>query len=83
MKRQIESDERSQSSLFPERLDDYIAENNPVRVIDVFVDELDLGELGFDGVTACRNRSASVPPGHAAEELHLRVSEPRSIEPPT
>jgi transposase len=36
--------------LFPERLDDYIAEDNPVRVIDVFVDELDLGELGFEGM---------------------------------
>jgi transposase len=33
--------------LFPEALDDYIAEDNPVRVIDVFVDELDLGQLGF------------------------------------
>jgi transposase len=36
--------------LFPEHLDDYIAEDNPVRVIDVFVDELDLNELGFEGV---------------------------------
>jgi transposase len=36
--------------LFPERLDDYIAGDNPVRVIDVFVDELDLNELGFDGM---------------------------------
>jgi transposase len=36
--------------LFPERLDEYIAEDNPVRVIDVFVDELDLLELGFEGM---------------------------------
>jgi transposase len=36
--------------LFPERLEDYVAEDNPVRVIDVFVDELDLGQLGFGGV---------------------------------
>jgi transposase len=36
--------------LFPEHLDDYIAEDNPVRVIDVFVDELDLKELGFEGM---------------------------------
>src|SRR4249920_217491 len=50
MKRYIEGEDRSQSALFPERLDDYIAEDNPVRVIDVFVDELDLGELGFDGM---------------------------------
>jgi transposase len=50
MKRYVEGEERSQSTLFPERLDDYIAEDNPVRVIDVFVDELDLGGLGFDGM---------------------------------
>jgi transposase len=35
--------------LFPESLDDYIAEDNPVRVVDVFVDELDLKQLGFEG----------------------------------
>ena len=50
MKRFIEGEARSQSTLFPEVLDDYIAENNPVRVIDVFVDELDLGQLGSEGV---------------------------------
>jgi transposase len=50
MKRFIEGEDRSQSTLFPERLDDYIAEDNPVRVIDVFVDELDLHKLGFDGM---------------------------------
>jgi transposase len=48
MPRFIEGDERSQSVLFLERLDDWIAEDNPVRVIDVFVDELDLGALGFE-----------------------------------
>jgi len=50
MKRFIEGEDRSQSTLFPEHLDDYIAEDNPVRVIDVFVDELDLNQLGFEGV---------------------------------
>ena len=49
MNRFIEGEDRSQSTLFPEHLDDYIAEDNPVRVIDVFVDELDLQELGFEG----------------------------------
>ena len=48
MPRFIEGDERSQSVLFPERLDDWIPEDNPVRVIDVFIDELDLGALGFE-----------------------------------
>jgi len=47
MKHFIEGEDRNQSTLFPERLDDYIAEENPVRVIDVFVDELELGQLGF------------------------------------
>src|SRR5471030_1206713 len=50
MKRFVEGEDRSQSTLFPEHLEDYIAEDNPVRVIDVFVDELDLQELGFEGV---------------------------------
>ena len=50
MKRFVEGTDRGQSTLFPECLEDWIDENNRVRVIDVFVDELDLGELGFDGV---------------------------------
>jgi transposase len=50
MKRYVEGDDRTQATLFPERLDDYIGEDNPVRVIDVFVDELDLAELGFAGM---------------------------------
>jgi transposase len=49
MKRFIEGEDRSQSTLFPEHLDEYVSEDNPVRVIDVFVDELDLNELGFEG----------------------------------
>jgi transposase len=48
MKRFIEGADRGQVTLLPECLDDYIAENNPVRVVDVFVDELDLWELGFE-----------------------------------
>ena len=43
----IQGESRHQSVLFPERLDDYVAEGNAVRVIDVFVDELDLSGLGF------------------------------------
>src|SRR5882672_8873635 len=50
MKRFIEGIDRAQSTLFPESLEDWISEDNPVRVIDVFVDELDLAELGFSGV---------------------------------
>ena len=50
MKRFIEGTDRSQSTLFPECLEDWIEEDNPVRVIEVFVNELDLGGLGFGGV---------------------------------
>lgn len=51
MKRYIQGQERSQFTLLPECLDDYIAEDNAVRVVDVFVDELDFTALGFDGIT--------------------------------
>ena len=50
MKRFVEGTDRGQSTLFPECLGDRIDENNPVRVIDAFVDSVDLGTLGFDGV---------------------------------
>ncbi len=50
MKRFVEGADRGQSTLLPECLDDWVAEENPVRVIDAFVDALDLAGLGFDGV---------------------------------
>ena len=50
MKRFVEGEDRRQGVLLPEYLDDYVSEENPVRAIDVFVDELDLGALGFAGV---------------------------------
>jgi transposase len=50
MRRFIEGADRGQKTLFPECLEDWIGEDNPVRVIDVFVDELALVELGFGGV---------------------------------
>ena len=50
MKRFIEGENRYQSTLFPERLDDYIGEDNAVRVVDAFVEKLDLLSLGFEGV---------------------------------
>lgn len=49
MKRYIQGRNRSQATL-PERLDDYIDQDNPVRVVDAFVDALDLAEIGFEGV---------------------------------
>jgi len=46
----VEGIDRSQSSLFPAHLEDYVAEDNPVRAVDAFVEGLDLGKLGFGRV---------------------------------
>jgi transposase len=62
MKRFIEGDERSQVTLLPECLDDYIAEDNPVRVVDVFVDELRLHDLGFEGTEPAETGRPSYHP---------------------
>jgi len=50
MKRFIESEDRRQATLVPDSLEDYATDDNPVRVIDVFIDELDLAAMGFAGV---------------------------------
>ena len=50
MRRFVEGADRGQSTLFPDRLEDWIGEDNPVRAIDVFADTLDLAELGLSGV---------------------------------
>lgn len=50
MTRFIEGESRTQTTLFPERLEDYVDEENPVRFIDCFVDELPLSRLGFEGM---------------------------------
>lgn len=57
----IEGEDRSQATLFPERLDDYVAENNPVRVIDVFIDDLDISGLGFRTESAATGRPGYHP----------------------
>jgi transposase len=49
MRRFVEEADRGQGTLLPECLDDFVDESNPVRVIDVFVDELDLTEMSFEG----------------------------------
>jgi transposase len=63
MKRFVEGEDRTQVTLLPECLDDYVAEDNPVRVIDVFVDELDLHELGFAGAEPAATGRPSYHPG--------------------
>ncbi len=67
MKRFIEGEDRGQSTLFPERLDEYIGEDNPVRVIDVFVDELDLGDLGFERAARLASGRPRVQDGGSTE----------------
>ena len=57
----IEGEARTQATLFPERLDDYITEENAVRVIDVFIDNLDLPDLGFKTIPAITGRPAYHP----------------------
>ncbi|GAU85921.1 mobile element protein [Bosea sp. BIWAKO-01] len=49
MARYIEGETRLQRLLLPDCLEDYVSEDNPVRVVDVFIDELDLGTMGFAG----------------------------------
>jgi transposase len=50
MRRFVEGEDRSQVTLLPACLDDHVEAENPVRVVEVFVDGLDLGELGFGGL---------------------------------
>src|SRR5437660_10008900 len=70
MTRFVVGDDRSQSTLFPERLDDYLGDDNPVRAIDVFVDELDLAQLGFGGVEP---QATGRPAYHPATLLKIYV----------
>jgi transposase len=61
MKRFVEGEDRRQGVLLPAYLDDWIAEENPVRAIEVFVDELDLGALGFEVIPAVTGRPGYHP----------------------
>ena len=70
MKRYIEATDRSQSTLFPDQLEDWISEDNPVRVIDAFVDGLDLIGLGFERAVAA---ATGRPCYHPAVLLKLYV----------
>ena len=61
MKRFIEGVDRSQSTMLPECLDDYVDERNPVRAVDAFVNMLDLAGLGFDVQPEVTGRPAYHP----------------------
>ena len=68
MKRFIEGQARDRSTLFPEYLEDFVADDNPVRVIDAYVESLDLGALGFAGVDPNKTGRPSHHPG-----VHLKL----------
>ena len=57
----IEGEDRYQATLFPERLDDYVSEDDPVRVVDVFIDDLDVSGLGFKSEPAATGRPGYHP----------------------
>ena len=67
MKRFIQGEHRGQGTLLPESFDNYVSNTNPVRVVDVFVDDLDRVKLGFEGfIHADTGRPSLAPtPAHA------------------
>ena len=62
MKRFIGGGDRTQISLLPECLEDFVAEDNPVRVVEVFVEQLDFGGLGFKRVDAAATAVLAITP---------------------
>lgn len=70
MKRFVEGDDRKQVTLLPECLDDFVAEDNPVRIVEAFVEELALEALGFVGVTPS---STGRPSYHPAVLLKIYI----------
>ena len=70
MRRFIQGENRTQVTLLPESLDDYVTDSNPVRVVDVFVAELDLGKLGFEGVVPAETGR---PAYHPADLLKIYI----------
>ena len=70
MPRFVEGEARTQSTLFPERIEDYIDEDNPVRAIEAFVEALDLEQLGFHGVNP---KATGRPAYHPATMLKLYI----------
>ena len=79
MSRFIDEANRSQGTLLPETIDDYVTEENPVRVIEAFVAALDLATLGFAGVGP-PPRPPVVSPFDDAQDLPVRVSEPHPVD---
>src|SRR4029078_12296155 len=68
MRRYIDGEDRMQQALLPHSLEDYVGEENPVRVIEAFIDELDLAALGFSGMTPA---ATGRPAYHPSTLLHI------------
>ena len=64
MKRFVQGEARTQMSLLPECLDDYVTEDNPVRVVEAFIDALDLEKLGFAAAVRVRRVDPPITPQH-------------------
>ena len=75
MKRFVEGASRQQWTLFLDQFEDYIVEDNPVRVIDVFVDETNLIKKGFKVIPADTDRPSYHPT--TIENLYLWLLKPR------
>jgi hypothetical protein len=81
MKRFVEGADRGQSTLLPECLDEWVEESNSVRVIDCFVDSLDLADLGFEGVEPAATGRPAYHPSVLLKLYIYGVSQPGSVEP--
>ena len=70
----VEGVDRGQSTLFPALLDDYVAEDNPVRAVDVFVDGLDLDKLGFRGSSLLARGDPGIIPASCSSSTSTATS---------
>ena len=82
MPRFVEGQDRQQVTLLPECLDDFIAEDNTVRIVDVFIDELDLAALGFEGANPAKTGRPSYHPAVLLKLYRVRLPQPYPVQPP-
>lgn len=81
----VDGVDRSQGLLLPDRLEDFVHDDNPVRVVDAFVDALDLSGLGFRGRQSRGWRSSCVSPPQALLKIYIygylnRIQSSRRLE---
>ncbi|CAH0343050.1 IS1182 family transposase ISPse1 [Rhizobium sp. CECT 9324] len=77
----IEGISRDQGTLFPDRLEDWIDEDHPVRVIDAFVDAMDLVGAGFGRMSPAQTGRPCYHPSVLLKLFYLRLPEPHSLKP--